>query len=296
MTQPSAPLAMRPEVTIGVDVGGTNVRAARIGADGTVSGLRRARTDSVPLVGDLIESLVRELLDDDVVGVGVGIPGRLDRDGRMALSAGFVNLAGIALGEVLSARIGRPVVLDNDAHMALVAELAVGAASGADDVVMFTVGTGIGGAVAVARTVIRGRGNAGQLGHLTIDPAGPVCKCGRRGCSEVFLSGTALNGYIEDAGLPKGTTVERLLLERGHDPAAAAVLARWVGPWRHAIDTIIAGLDPDLVVLGGGLGVAAAAALEGIVPASPWFDCPVVAASLGDDAGVIGAGLRAFSA
>jgi glucokinase len=112
----------------------------------------------------------------------------------------------------------------------------------------------------------------------------------------VFLSGTALNGYIEEAGLPKGTTVERLLAASGDDPAAAAVLARWVAPWRHTIDTAIAALDPDLVVLGGGLGVAAAAALEGIVPGSPWFECPVVAATLGDDAGVIGAGLRAFSA
>jgi glucokinase len=286
---------MPPGVTIGVDVGGTNVRAARIGSDGAVTGLHKVRTDSLPSVVDLIESLVRGLLDDDVVGVGVGIPGRLDRDGRTVLSAGFVDLAGIALGEVLCARIGRPVVFDNDAHMALVAELAVGAATGVDDVVMFTVGTGIGGAVAVARTVLHGRGNAGQLGHLTVDPAGPVCRCGRRGCSEVFLSGTALNGYIEDAGLPKGTTVERLLVDSGDDPTAAAVLARWVAPWRHAIDTIIAALDPDLVVLGGGLGVAAAAALEGIVPESAWFECPVVAATLGDDAGVIGAGLRAFS-
>jgi glucokinase len=295
MTQPSALHGMPPGVTIGVDVGGTNVRAARIGPGGAVTGLRKVRTDSLPSVVDLVESLVRGLLDDDVVGVGVGVPGRLDRDGRTVLSAGFVNLAGIALGEVLCARIGRPVVLDNDAHMALVAELAVGAASGANDVVMFTVGTGIGGAVAVARAVLRGRGNAGQLGHLTVDPAGPVCKCGRRGCSEVFLAGTALNGYIEDAGLPKGTTVESLLADSGDDPAAAAVLARWVAPWRHAIDTTIATLDPDLVVLGGGLGVAAAAALARVVPESPWFECPVVAAMLGDDAGVIGAGLRAFS-
>ena len=295
MTQPSALHGMPPRVTIGVDVGGTNVRAARIGPDGAVSGLRKVRTDSQPSVVDLIESLVRDLVDDDVAAVGVGIPGRLGRGGRTVLSAGFVDLAGIALGEVLCARIGRPVVLDNDAHMALVAELAVGAATGADDVVMFTVGTGIGGAVAVAGEVLRGRGNAGQLGHLTVDPAGPMCKCGRRGCSEVFLSGTALKGYIEDAGLPKGTTVERLLVAAGDDPTAAAVLARWVAPWRHAIDTTIAAFDPDLVVLGGGLGVAAVAALEGIVPASPWFECPVVAATLGDDAGVIGAGLRAFS-
>lgn len=296
MTQPSALHGTTPGVTIGVDVGGTNVRAARIGPDGAVTGLRKVRTDSRPSVVDLIESLVRDLLDHDVVAVGVGIPGRIDRDGRTVLSAGFVDLAGIALGDVLGARVGRPVALDNDAHMALVAELAVGAARGADDVVMFTVGTGIGGAVAVARTVLRGRGNAGQLGHLTVDPTGSVCKCGRRGCSEVFLSGTALNGYIEEAGLAKGTTLQRLLVDSADDPTAAAVLARWLAPWRRAIDTTIAVLDPDLVVLGGGLGVAVAAALEGIAPESPWFECPVVAATLGDDAGVIGAGLRAFSA
>lgn len=296
MTQPSALHGMSPGVTIGVDVGGTNVRAARIGPDGGVSGLLKVRTDSSPSLPDLVEALVRSLLDDDVVAVGIGVPGRMSRDGRTVLSAGFVNLAGVALGEVLRDRIARPVVLDNDAHMALVAELAVGAAKEADDVVMFTVGTGIGGAVAVARTVLRGRGNAGQLGHLTIDPGGPVCKCGRRGCSEVFLSGTALNGYIQDAGLPRGTNVDWLLAARGRDPAADAVLARWAAPWRHAIDTVVATLDPDVVLLGGGLGVAAAAALEDIAPPSPWFACPVVGATLGDHAGVIGAGLRAFSA
>jgi glucokinase len=295
MTQPAAPGDAPRGVTIGVDVGGTNVRAARIDPAGTASGLLKVRTDSSPSVPDLVEALVRQLLDDDVIAVGIGIPGRLDRGGRTVLSAGFVNLAGVALGELLSDRIARPVVMDNDAHMALVAELAVGAAVDADDVVMFTVGTGIGGAVAVARKVLPGRGNAGQLGHLTLDPDGPPCKCGRRGCSEVFLSGTALNGYIRDSGMPQGTTAETLLAARD-DARAAAVLARWAAPWRDAIDTVVATLDPDLVLLGGGLGLAAVAALTGRASASPWFDCPVAGAALGDDAGVIGAGLRAFSA
>ena len=295
MTQRPAPDDASRRLTIGVDVGGTNVRAARIGPDGLMSGLLKVRTDSMPSVPDVVEALVRRLLSDDVVAVGVGIPGRLDRDRSKVLSAGFVNVAGIPLGEVLSARIGRPVVMDNDAHMALVGELAVGAAKDVDDVVMFTVGTGIGGAVADARNVLRGRGNAGQLGHLTVDPNGPECNCGRRGCSEVYVSGTALSGYIVAAGLPPGTSVETLIDTHGQSPAAAAVLTRWVTSWRHAIDTVVAILDPDLVVLGGGLGVAAAAAIQGAGPASSWFDCPVVAAALGDDAGVVGAGLRAFS-
>jgi glucokinase len=295
MTQRPAPDDASRRLAIGVDVGGTNVRAARIAPDGQMSGLLKVRTDSMPSVPDVVEALVRRLLSDDVVAVGVGIPGRLDHDRGNVLSAGFVNVAGIPLGEVLSARIGRPVVMDNDAHMALVGELAVGAAKDADDVVMFTVGTGIGGAVANAGKVLRGRGNAGQLGHLTVDPNGPECRCGRRGCSEVFVSGTALSGYIVAAGLPPGTSVETLLDTQGHSPAAAAVLTQWVTSWRHAIDTVVAVLDPDLVVLGGGLGVTAAAAIQGAAPASSWFECPVVAAALGDDAGVVGAGLRAFS-
>ena len=295
MTQRPAPDDASRRLTIGVDVGGTNVRAARIGPDGLMSGLLKVRTDSMPSVPDVVEALVRRLLSDDVVAVGVGIPGRLDRDRSKVLSAGFVNVAGIPLGEVLSARIGRPVVMDNDAHMALVGELAVGAAKDVDDVVMFTVGTGIGGAVADARNVLRGRGNAGQLGHLTVDPNGPACTCGRRGCSEVFVSGTALSGYIVAAGLPPGTSVETLLDTQGHSPAAAAVVTRWVTSWPGLSSCCSRRTYPDLVVLGGGLGVAAAAAIQGAGPASSWFDCPVVAAALGDDAGVVGAGLRAFS-
>jgi glucokinase len=296
MIQPPVPGGASGLVTIGVDIGGTNVRAARIEPNGRMAAHIKVRTDSMPTVPDLVEALVRQLMDGDVVGVGIGIPGRLDRDGRAVLSAGYVDLAGIPLGELLGARIGRPVTLDNDAHMALEAELAVGAARGADHVVMFTIGTGIGGAVADSRRVLRGRGNAGQLGHLTVDPNGPECRCGRRGCAEVFASGTALAGYITDAGMPQGTTIETLLNSYGKDAPATAVLGRWVTAWRHAIDTAVAALDPDLVVLGGGLGTAAAAALGALSPTtSPWFQCPVVAASLGDDAGVIGAGLRAFA-
>jgi glucokinase len=292
MTHPTAPGG----VTIGVDVGGTNVRAARVGRDGRLTGHIKVRTDSEPHTPGLVRDLCRQLLDDDVEAVGIGIPGRLDRDGITILSAGFVDLTGLRLGEVVKDALGLPVVLDNDAHMALTAELELGAATTAEDVVMFTVGTGIGGAVAVERTVLRGRGNAGQLGHLALDPAGPLCKCGRRGCSEVLASGTALNQLIRDAGLPEGTSAEAILDRYAEDPVAAQVVDRWAAAWRNAIDTAVAVLDPDLVVLGGGLGAAAAAALEAGSPAtSHWFDCPVVPARLGDDAGVIGAGLRAFA-
>ena len=290
---PSHPTA---GITIGVDIGGTNIRAARVAPDGRLSGLLRVRTDSqadaVELVGDLCE----RLSGDDVGAIGIGIPGRLSRDGREVLSSGYVDLAGRRLADVVGVRTGRPVVLENDAHMALLAELQLGAATNTPNVVMFTVGTGIGGAVAMDRRVLRGRGNAGQLGHLSLDPDGPVCNCGRRGCSEVLASGTALKRLMDDAGLAPGTTVEALLERGPDDPAAAGVLCRWAAAWRGAIDSTVAVLDPDLVVLGGGLGNAAVAALAACsASTSAWFECPVIPAALGDDAGVIGAGLRAFA-
>ncbi len=292
MTPPAATRG----VAIGVDIGGTNIRAARIGRDGRLTDHIKVRTDSEPSVPGLVRDLCARLLGDDVEAVGIGIPGRLDRDGTTILSAGFVDLAGVRLGESIEDSLGRPVVLDNDARMALLAELELGAASAADDIVLFTVGTGIGGALAADRRVLRGRGNAGNLGHLALDPAGSLCNCGRRGCSEVLASGTALNHLVREAGLPASTTAAALLDRRADDPVAAEVLRQWAEAWRNAIDTLVAVLDPDLVVLGGGLGVTAVAALEAYSPAtSPWFECPVVPAELGDDAGVIGAGLRAFA-
>jgi glucokinase len=283
-------------MTIGVDIGGTNIRAARVGRDGRLTSYVKALTDSEPNVPAHVRDLCKGLLDDDVEAIGIGVPGRLDPDGITVLSAGYVDLAGVRLGEIVQEGLGRRVVLDNDAHMALVAELELGAATAVDNVVMFTVGTGIGGAIAMDRAVLRGRANAGHLGHLALDPEGPTCNCGRRGCSELLASGTALTRMVEEAGLPAGTTAQGLLDSSAGDPIAASIMRRWAAAWRAAIDTVVAVADPDLVVLGGGLGAAAASALEMFFPTtSSWFERPVVPARLGDDAGVIGAGLRAFS-
>jgi glucokinase len=285
-------------VAIGVDIGGTNIRAARVTPDGRLNGLRKVRTDASPDATALVLELVGGLLTDDVAGIGIGIPGRLDRDGTTVLSAGYVDLAGRHLAETVATAVGRPAILDNDAHMALIAEMALGVAVGAGHVVMFTVGTGIGGAVALDGRVVRGKGNAGQLGHLSLEPDGPTCNCGRRGCSEVLASGTALNRRMHAAGVAQGTTAETLLVRADEDdPVATEVLSGWAGAWRRAIDTVVAVVDPDLVVLGGGLGGPAVEALRRFQPdTSDWFRTPVAAARLGDDAGVIGAGLRGFEA
>jgi glucokinase len=138
--------------------------------------------------------------------------------------------------------------------------------------------------------VLRGRGAAGQLGHLTVDPQGRPCVCGRTGCVETVSSGTAFATHLAEAGLPAATRVEDLLARS--DAPAHAVLSAWARPLRAAIDTLIATCNPDLVLLGGGAGAAAALAR---FPAAPsWFQADVAAAQLGDDAGVIGAALSAL--
>lgn len=279
---------------IGIDIGGTHIRAARVDIDGRLSGLRKVPTDVGSEPAQLVIELCRELLDDKVVAIGIGIPGRLDRERRTVLSSGYVDLAGQPLGEMVGRASGRPAVMENDAAVALLAELRVGAATEVDDVVLFTAGTGIGGAVAIGGQLQHGRGNAGQLGHLALERGGPTCNCGRQGCSEALASGTALGHLVEAAGLPPDTTIESLLARRD-DQDAAAILGSWGGAWRAAIDTVVAVLDPQLVLIGGGLGAAAVASLEATHPTtSPWFECPVVPARLGDDAGVIGAGVLAL--
>jgi glucokinase len=144
-------------------------------------------------------------------------------------------------------------------------------------------------------TVVRGRAAAGQLGHITVDINGEQCLCGRRGCVETTSSGTALSRHMAAAGLDATTSVENLLARSsGGDAVAASVLAAWARPMRAAIDTAVAAFDPELVILGGGLGIAMHQALANLPALSPWYQCAVEPAALGDRAGVIGAGLSAL--
>ncbi|MDQ6435280.1 ROK family protein [Mesorhizobium sp. LHD-90] len=282
---------------IGVDVGGTRVRVARVDAAGQVLVRLEQPTAGAPdLVCAQIEDLVHALDDATVEAVGIGVPGRVDISRNRMMSGGYVDLSSIDLGSILAKTFGRPVVLDNDGNMALYAEHAIGAARSAGTAVMFTIGTGIGGAVLADGRILRGRAAAGQLGHLTVDSNGARCLCGRRGCVETTSSGTALAGHLAAAGLPAATSVDKLLEEsRNASAAAGSVLAAWAGPMRFAIDTAIAAFDPEMVVLGGGLGAAMHEALAQIPDEAVWYRCPVVPAALGDRAGVIGAGLAALS-
>ncbi|MBZ9741610.1 MULTISPECIES: ROK family protein [unclassified Mesorhizobium] len=284
-------------MAIGIDIGGTNLRAARISGTGEI--LKRLSEKSAPdpeLVLGRIADMVRLLDTPDVAAIGVGVPGRVDTRRGAVLSGGYVNLASVALARRLEDMAGKPVILDNDCNMALAAEMALGAGQGHDNIAMFTIGTGIGGAVVQNRRIMRGRATAGQLGHITVDVNGELCACGRRGCVETTSSGTALGRHIARADFGPDVSVDQLFArDAAGDVKARGILEAWARPLRAAIDTTVAMFDPDLVLLGGGLGLAAHRALGHAPALAPWYQCPVEPARLGDDAGVIGAGLQALS-
>ncbi|MEP6565119.1 MAG: ROK family protein [Mesorhizobium sp.] len=284
-----------PTMAIGIDIGGTNLRAARISATGEI--LKRLSEKSAPdpeLVLGRIADMVRQLDTPEVAAIGVGVPGRVDARRGAVLSGGYVDLASVALAQRLESMAGKPVIIDNDCNMALIAEMARGGGMGHKNIVMFTIGTGIGGAVAEGRQIVRGKATAGQLGHIGVDLNGELCICGRRGCVETTSSGTALGRHIARAGLGQDVSVDQLFATEG-DAVARGILEAWARPLRAAIDTAVAMFAPDLVLLGGGLGHAAHRALACAPALAPWYQCPVEPAQLGDDAGIIGAGLQALA-
>jgi len=278
---------------IGIDIGGTNIRAARISAAGDIRERRIEYTSRAPESAlSQIETLIANLFDDDTRAIGLGIPGRVDSAGGRILSGGFVDLSGLSLVEQLQRRWKVPVRIDNDASMALVAEARLGAARGCAHVVMLTIGTGIGGALMLNGRLVHGRMTAGQLGHITIDIHGPPCLCGRNGCLETYSSGTALGRLAAEAGVISSVNLEQLLAR--DDAPSRHILAQWSQPLRAGIESLTATFDPEKVVLGGGLGHFAVRALHLLPAASSWYSCSVVPAHLGDDAGIIGAALHAL--
>jgi glucokinase len=290
-------LSARDASAIGIDVGGTQIRAAHVSAAGDVLAWNAQPTATDPLaVIAQLRALVRDLDGPGVAAIGIGVPGRVDaRHGRI-LSGGYVDLSGHSLAEGLGNPSDRPVFVDNDGNMALAGEHAAGSARAASTAVMFTIGTGIGGGVIADGALLRGKNAAGQLGHIAIDRNGENCICGRRGCVETMSSGTALRRHIAAAGLPDGTSAENLLDRAAvGDEIARDVIAAWAAPMRVAIDTMVAAFDPDVIVLGGGLGRAMHRALAEFPAEARWYQCTVVPATLGDRAGVIGAGLSALA-
>ena len=309
-------------LVVGVDIGGTKVALRAVAADDPAVTLAEYRVDTPPGGGDALTATVADaahaLAGDRLVALGVGVAGLVTRDGVVRYSPNLPGVEEFPLRARLAVTLGCAVVVDNDATAATLAEWRLGAGVGHDDLVMVTLGTGIGGGLVVGGRLQRGaHGFAGEPGHMVVDPGGAACACGGAGCWEAYASGSALARLGAEAaaageaptlvGLAGGGTL------RGEDVAAAAVdgdpgalavldrFAWWVALGLANLTSV---LDCSVVVVGGGLvelgDLLLAPVRRHLTPMLMGADhrpsVEVVPASLGAGAGSAGAALAAAEA
>jgi glucokinase len=290
---------------IGVDLGGTKILAGALDGEGRV--LERHEvptpTGSQEEVLEAIAAAIEPLVPAGVDALGFGIPSVLDRRTGTALGSINIPLAGVAVGAELGQRFGVPAAVENDGTVTALAEWKLGAGRGRDSLVVLTLGTGVGGGVVLDGALYRGWA---ELGHVVVVADGPPCqgKCTGRGHLEAFASGNAADRAAERLW-GEGANAE-LLIERGEAGDVEARGALWeIGRLLGAaIGSFTNIFDPDLVVVGGGFGLAASAFIlppalevarrEALEPARAGL--AIVPAELGSDAGLIGAGLLALEA
>ena len=259
-------------------------------------------TDSQEALLDGIAAAVEELAHGSIGAVGIGIPSVIDPATGKALGSVNIPLRDVALAEVLQERLGMPVVIGNDGNMAALAEWKLGAGRDVQDMVMLTLGTGVGGGVVNGGSLYRG---IAELGHVVVVADGPPCQgnCTGRGHVEAVASGNAADREAERLW-GEGANAE-LLVERAHEGDAGALEA--LGGIGHllgaAIGSFVNTFGPELIVVGGGFGIAAfdflidsaneIARRETVVPE---LAVEIIRAELGSEAGLVGAGLLALEA
>jgi glucokinase len=294
---------------IGVDLGGTKILAGVVERDGTIVRRHERPTpqDSQEHVLAELEAAVAELADESVVAVGFGAPSPIDQEKGVVVRCVNVPLEDAPLRDRMRERFGVPVGLDNDANAAAVGEWRAGAGRGEDDVVMLTLGTGVGGGVISGGRPFRGRNGAGaELGHVVIVHGGRPCQgaCTGHGHLEAYVSGSAATEAAREAFGPSADA-HRLVRLGNEGDAKAKELLEEVGHYLGSgIGSFVNVFGPQLVVLGGGFGVAAYEYLAG--PAEevarrealePMRTALRLAkAELGTAAGLIGAAFVGFEA
>ncbi|MEM9651474.1 MAG: ROK family protein [Actinomycetota bacterium] len=311
----------RGSTFVGVDVGGTKILGLvtdGLGATEHDRELQPTPKDPDRLAPAIVE-VVRTLLDRNpaVVGVGVGVPGLVDHAGVLHYGPNVQGVLGLDIAGRVNEVFSLPAVAENDGYLAALTEHRLGAARGHDHAIIVTQGTGIGGGLIVGGQVLRGaNGFAGEPGHMLINRFGHRCACGRTGCWESVSSGAGLaniarelvaEGHaariLEDAGGdPKDVRGEHVsAANAAGDPDAVEILNRFSWWVAQGIGSLIALLDPSVVVLGGGLSAisdgfidgVSAKVTEAVVGGQYRPVVPIVPADFGAEAGAVGAALRA---
>jgi glucokinase len=308
---------MPARLAIGVDAGGTKVQGLLVDTeDGTILGRRTVGTPAEDSEASLraIVAVARELMDqaEQVLAIGVGAAGMVDRKGVMRFAPN-VAWRDVPIREEVGGATGLPTVVDNDANAAAWGEFRYGAGLEFNDMLLLTVGTGIGGGIVSDGKLLRGaHGFAGEIGHIIVEQNGPRCGCGNLGCWEQVASGRALDRLGREAaqrqpastlarmagGDPQKVT-GRLVSEAAQygDPMAIQVLGDVGRRLGEGIAGLVNVLDPEVVVVGGGVADVGDALLD---PARQAFvetveapqhrpQVPIIRAKLGNDAGAVGA-------
>jgi len=305
-------------LAIGVDIGGTKVAAGVVDESGAILASTRRPTPSASAaeVERTIAEVVEELrADHDVAAVGIGAAGYIDAERNRVLFAPNLAWRDEPLRDEVAKLVGLPVVLENDANAAAWAEHRYGAGMGEASLMCLTVGTGIGGGIVLDGRLYTGAfGMGAEFGHLQLVPGGRRCGCGQRGCLEQYCSGRALLRAAREIadvqpdwgakllelgdGTPEGIESRHVTAAAQEgDPAALACFEEIGAALGQGLAILTAVLDPGRIVVGGGVAEAGGLLLdpatrvfhERVTGAGHRLRTPVVAAALGNDAGLIGA-------
>ncbi len=292
---------------VGIDLGGTKIMAG-VFRDGAI---RSRITVPTPEAGGqtVIEAMAlaaRQAMEaagvyHEVRAIGLGTPGPLDfRRGVIKFTPNIANFSDFPIVERLEEATGLKVYIENDANAAALAEHKLGAAHGAESSLFMTVSTGVGGGFVWGSRVLRGaNGQGAEIGHITVQPGGPMCGCGLDGCLEALATGPAMERMAQAAFKREMDTRELFTLFQQGDPRAARIVlqaASWVG---IALASLAKCFDPEVTVLGGGIALNAGPAyLEEVERTyhrymEHWVAPPIRLARLGSEAGLLGAALTA---
>lgn len=309
----------------GVDLGGTNIKVGLVTKTGELIA-EASRPTALPRPAEAVcDDIIRIILNlveqyGPIQGVGVGCPGTIDSVNGIVRYSNNLDWKQFAMGNYLAQRLGLPVQIGNDANVAAFGEAKVGCAKDTDSAIILTLGTGVGGGVILQGKIWTGHnGAASEPGHMTINPYGPVCTCGRRGCLEVYTSATGLiratresmerhpksilHTVAKKEGCVNGRTA--FLAAEAGDTAGQEVIAQYIGSLAQGIANLINIFYPEVIGLSGGVANQGEQLLQPLRQAvKPLVfghelmqnSTHIVSCTLGYQAGMIGAALMAAEA
>ena len=288
---------------IGIDLGGTKIEAAILDTQNRV--LFRERISTEATLGPdhilnqihLIYKQACSHIENQPHSLGLGTPGSISLKTGLLKNSNTTCLNGQPLRKMLEQTLGRTLVIENDANCFALAEAILGAGKGYELVFGVILGTGCGGGIVIDGKIRKGpQSIAGEWGHMSIDPNRPLCYCGKKGCVETFISGGGLERQFQLLTKQTVSAEQILSLSLKGDPNAKSLIANWHRNTGRSVANVINVLDPNIIVMGGGLSNEPSLYKEGIEQIRNFvfndeLTTPIVKNSLGDSAGVIGAAL-----